>query len=77
MLAPGASQQLTIPVKISDLAFWDAAHSKRVVYDGTYQFQVADNARHVLSTTQTTVTGAITPKVQYSRRRGVPKGRGG
>ncbi len=65
VLAPGASQQITIPVKISDLALWDATSSKDVVYDGTYQFQVADRASHVLSTAQATVTGAITPKVQY------------
>jgi beta-glucosidase len=65
VLAPGAAQTITIPVKISDLALWDANSSKDVVYDGTYQFQLSDSASHVLSTVTSAVTGAITPHVQY------------
>ena len=65
VLAPGASQQVTVPIKVSDLAFWDATNMKSVVYDGNYQFQVGDNAGHILSTATAAVTGAITPQVQY------------
>ena len=65
VLAPGAHQKITIAVHLPDLSFWDAGTSKQVVYDGTYAFQVADSASHVLSTVRTAVTGAITPKVQY------------
>jgi beta-glucosidase len=65
VLAPGASAQLTIPVRISDLSFWDATNMKSVVYDGTYQFQVASSATSVAGSVQVAVTGAITPKVQY------------
>ena len=64
VLAAGASQQITIPVKISDLSFWDATAMKSVVYDGSYQFQVASAAGTTLATASVAVTGAITPVVQ-------------
>jgi beta-glucosidase len=64
VLAAGASQVVTVPVKISDLALWDATNSKDTVYDGNYQFQVGDSATHVLSSVTIPVTGAITPHVQ-------------
>ncbi|MEV6610399.1 glycoside hydrolase family 3 C-terminal domain-containing protein [Kutzneria sp. NPDC051319] len=62
-LKPGASQRITLPVKISDLSQWDGA--KQTVYNGAYQFQVASNSRDVAGSVQTKVTGAITPKVAY------------
>ncbi len=65
VLAAGASQQVTVPIKVSDLAFWDATNMKSVVYDGNYQFQVGDSAGHILSSATAAVTGAITPHVQY------------
>ena len=65
VLAPGASQAITIPVKISDLWFWDATDMKSVVYDGTYAFQVGSSSAAIASTASVSVTGAITPKVQY------------
>jgi beta-glucosidase len=65
VLAPGASQQITIPVKISDLWFWDSANMKSVVYDGTYQFQVGSSASTIASSANVAVTGALTPQVQY------------
>jgi beta-glucosidase-like glycosyl hydrolase len=65
ILAPGASQQVSLPVRVSDLSFWDPGTSKQVVYDGTYQFQLGDSSGHITSTATTAVTGAITPQVQY------------
>ncbi len=65
VLAPGASQHLTIPVRISDLAFWDAAHSKDVVYDGSYQLQLGTSATAIVASPSVQVTGSLTPKVQY------------
>ncbi|SCE31450.1 beta-glucosidase [Streptomyces sp. DvalAA-14] len=65
VLAPGASQQITLPVKISDLSFWNATTMKSVVYDGTYQFQVGSSAATTASSVNVAVTGAITPQVQY------------
>ena len=64
-LAPGASQHLTIPVRISDLAFWDASHSKDVVYDGSYQLQLGTSATAIVASPSVQVTGSLTPKVQY------------
>ncbi|MBM9506681.1 glycoside hydrolase family 3 C-terminal domain-containing protein [Actinacidiphila acididurans] len=65
VLAPGASQQITIPVKVADLAFWNATTMKSTVYDGTYQFQVGGSSAAIASSVNVAVTGAITPKVQY------------
>ncbi|MET9618423.1 glycoside hydrolase family 3 C-terminal domain-containing protein [Kitasatospora indigofera] len=65
VLAPGASQKITLPVKIADLAFWDSSAMKSVVYDGTYRFQVGSSSAAIASTADVTVTGALTAKVQY------------
>jgi hypothetical protein len=65
VLAPGAAQQITLPVQISDLSFWDATNMKSVVFDGTYQFQVGASSSGIASTVNVAVTGSITPKVRY------------
>ena len=65
LLNPGASQTVTLPVKISDLWFWDSTNMKEVVYDGTYAFQVGASASDIRSTVNVAVTGAITPAVKY------------
>jgi beta-glucosidase len=65
VLAPGETQTLSIPVKISDLAFWDEQKHADVVYDGTYQFQVAADADHSVGSAPVAVSGAITPRVKY------------
>jgi len=64
VLAPGAAQQVTLPVKINDLAFWDATNMKSIVYDGSYQFQVGSSSGTIASTVNVAVSGAITPKVE-------------
>lgn len=65
VLQPGQTQSIAIPVKISDLAFWDEQQHQDVVYDGTYQFQVATDSADVVGTDTVAVTGAITPRVSY------------
>ncbi len=65
VLQPGQTQQIAIPVKISDLALWDAQHSKNVVYDGPYQFQVGADSSHVVGADTVDVSGAITQRVKY------------
>jgi beta-glucosidase len=65
VLSPGESQQITVPVKIGDLAFWDATDMRSVVHDGTYQFQVGGDAGDIASTADVSVTGSLTPTVQY------------
>jgi beta-glucosidase len=63
-LDPGASTTVTIPVKISDLAYWDDQDSKWAVDDGTYGIQLSESAADGDIQQQDTidVTGAITPK---------------
>jgi beta-glucosidase len=63
VLNPGQSQPLRIPVKVSDLAVWDEANDKNVVYNGDYQFQVATDAARVTAQSTVRVTGTVTPKV--------------
>lgn len=64
-LQPGATQQISIPVKISNLAFWNAASAKSVVYGGNYQFQVGTNATDIVASPTVGVHGSLTPAVQY------------
>jgi beta-glucosidase-like glycosyl hydrolase len=63
VLKPGQTQRLTVPVKISDLSFWDEQNDKDVVYNGAYQFQVATNATHVVAQSTVRVSGVIKPRV--------------
>jgi hypothetical protein len=65
VLQPGQTESIAVPVKISSLALWDEQHHKDVVYDGTYQFQVASSASDVVGSDTVSVTGAITPRTQY------------
>ncbi len=63
-LDPGASTTVTIPVKISDLAFWDDQANKWSVDDGTYGIQLSESSADADIQAQDTinVSGAITPK---------------
>ncbi|MGW5715053.1 glycoside hydrolase family 3 C-terminal domain-containing protein [Amycolatopsis sp. NPDC003865] len=65
VLAPGQTQHLTIPVRLSDLSFWDEAKHRQVVYDGSYRFDVGADAEHLTGTATVAVTGAITPRTRY------------
>src|SRR5262249_38748196 len=64
VLNPGAAQTITIPVKISDLSFWDATNMKSVVYDGTYAFQVGASSSDIRARLNVAVTGASPPPPQ-------------
>jgi beta-glucosidase len=63
-LDPGASTTITIPVKVSDLAFWDPSAGKWSVDDGTYGLQLSQSAADadIQQHDTFTVSGAITPK---------------
>ena len=63
VLQPGRTQRLTVPVKISDLSFWDEQNDRDVVLDGAYQFQVATDATHVVAQSAVRVSGALRPRV--------------
>jgi beta-glucosidase len=65
VLAPGRTQHVAIPVRISDLAFWDQGKHREVVYNGPYRFGVGADAGHLAGTATVAVTGAITPKTRY------------
>jgi beta-glucosidase len=65
LLQPGETESIAVPVTISDLAMWDQKQHKDVVYDGTYQFQVAANSSDVVGSDTVNVAGAITPLVKY------------
>jgi beta-glucosidase-like glycosyl hydrolase len=65
VLAPGQTQHLAIPVRISDLAFWDEGRHRDVVYDGPYRFGVGTDVDHIVGASTVAVTGAITPKTRY------------
>jgi beta-glucosidase-like glycosyl hydrolase len=65
VLQPGQSQHLNLKITIADLALWDTAHSKNVVTDGTYTFNVGTDAATVVASKNVQVTGSLTPHVQY------------
>jgi len=64
VLRPGGSQHISLGVKISDLAFWDAKNMKSVVYDGRYEFQVGPDSHDIVASS-VTVYGSLTPTMQY------------
>jgi beta-glucosidase-like glycosyl hydrolase len=65
VLGPGKSQQITLDVNVSALSEWDEASLREVVHDGRYQFRVGPNSATVAGSGTVTVSGAITPRVQY------------
>ncbi len=65
VLRPGRRQCIRLPVKVSDLAFWDATAMRSVVYAGAYEFQVACDASTVVGSATVEVSGSLTPHVRY------------
>jgi beta-glucosidase-like glycosyl hydrolase len=65
VLAPGQTQHLTIPVRLSDLALWDEGKQRDVVYDGPYGFGVGTDADHLVGSGTVRVTGTLAAKTQY------------
>jgi beta-glucosidase len=65
VLAPGQTQHLAIPVRISDLALWDDTQHRDVVYDGPYGFGVGTDADHLVGTSTVRVTGTLAARTRY------------
>ena len=65
VLQPGRTQHIDLTVKAADLASWDAAHARQTVWNGTYQFQVGGDSAHIAGAAPVTISGRLTPKVQY------------
>jgi beta-glucosidase len=65
VLPPGQHQTIRLNFPISRLEFWDQSSARWGVPDGTYQFQLGPDASQVAQSAPVTVTGALTPHVQY------------
>ncbi len=65
VLRPGQRQHIRLPVKVSDLAFWDATAMRSVVHAGAYEFQVGRDAATVVGSATVEVSGSLTPHVRY------------
>jgi beta-glucosidase-like glycosyl hydrolase len=65
VLRPGQRQRLGLPVKLSDLAFWDPTVMRAIVHSGRYEFQVSRDAATVAGTATVQVVGSVTPHVRY------------
>jgi beta-glucosidase len=65
VLAPGAAQHVVVPVPLAGMALWNTSASKMAVADGAYSFQVGADSSSIAATKTVTVTGSLTPKVQY------------
>ncbi|MFI0898973.1 glycoside hydrolase family 3 C-terminal domain-containing protein [Streptomyces sp. NPDC020983] len=65
VLRPGATQHVTLHVRVPDLAFHDGRKARQVVYDGRYRFEVGPDAATVAGSADVTVHGSLTPHVRY------------
>jgi beta-glucosidase len=65
VLRPGQREHIRLPVKVSDLAFWDATAMRSVVHAGAYEFQVGSDAATVLGSATVEVSGSLAPQVRY------------
>jgi hypothetical protein len=65
VLPPGHSQHISLTVPATSLSRWDQDSLKQVVDTGSYQFQVATDAGHVVDSGTVQIAGRITPRVQH------------
>ncbi|CAG7612821.1 glycoside hydrolase family 3 C-terminal domain-containing protein [Actinacidiphila bryophytorum] len=65
VLQPGATQHITLRVRVPDLAFHDGRQAKQVVYDGRYRFEVGPDSATTAGSARVTVHGSLTPHVAY------------
>ncbi|WP_031517837.1 glycoside hydrolase family 3 C-terminal domain-containing protein [Streptomyces sp. NRRL F-5123] len=65
VLRPGATQHVTLRVRVPDLAFHDGQKAQQVVYDGRYRFEVGPDSATSAGSVQVTVHGSLTPHVAY------------
>jgi hypothetical protein len=63
VLEPGATQHVTLPVTLSDLALWDTARSREVVPAGAWRFRVGTDAATSAGERTVTVNGTWKPGV--------------
>ncbi|HEY5461785.1 MAG TPA: glycoside hydrolase family 3 C-terminal domain-containing protein [Hanamia sp.] len=64
-LQPGQTQNISLMVKASDLAFWNEPDLRSVVYNGEYQFQIGFNSRYIAAFSTVKIHGNLTPKIVY------------
>ena len=67
LLQPGQTQSITLTINIADLAFWDQASARSVVYGGPYQFQLAFDAGDgdIAASQTVNIAAGPTPQVKY------------
>jgi beta-glucosidase-like glycosyl hydrolase len=65
VLRPGATQRVTLLVKVPSLSEWDEQTLKQVVYNGEYEFSAGPDSATAAGSGTVTVHGALTPRVQY------------
>ncbi|WP_333739234.1 glycoside hydrolase family 3 C-terminal domain-containing protein [Streptomyces sp. IBSBF 2806] len=65
VLQPGATQHITLRVRVPDLAFHDGRKARQIVHDGTYRFAVGPDAVTTAGAAKVTVHGSLTPHVKY------------
>lgn len=65
VLKPGATQHVTLRVRIPDLAFHDGRKAKQVVHDGPYRFEAGPDSATTAGSARVTVHGSLTPHVKY------------
>jgi beta-glucosidase-like glycosyl hydrolase len=65
VLRPGATQHITLRVRVPDLAFHDGRKARQVVHDGTYRFEVGPDSATTAGSARVTVHGSLTPHVKY------------
>ncbi|HEX4831653.1 MAG TPA: glycoside hydrolase family 3 C-terminal domain-containing protein [Trebonia sp.] len=64
VLQPGATQHVSLAVKVASLSEWDEQSLRQVVDDGRWAFNVGPDSATVAGSGTVTVRGAITPAVQ-------------
>ena len=65
VLQPGATEHVSLTVKLADLGIWDANAMKSFVPTGTYRFQVGGDSATPAASPAVRVTGQLTPKTRY------------
>jgi beta-glucosidase len=65
VLQPGATQHITLRVRVPDLAFHDGRKARQVVLNGRYRFEAGPDSATTAGTATVTVHGSLTPHVKY------------
>ena len=65
VLAPGATEHVSLTVTMADLGVWDAQNMRSFVPTGTYEFQVGADSATPAASPAVEVTGTLTPRTRY------------